>query len=270
MNFAAPIPFREALESRAVRTLLPTDFRTALLDLIAPQVRERSIFSAGVTKAEVLQPVEDGINALITGTSDRATQRAKLKQLLESMGYLPPEDERGTLTDLSSDARLNLILDTNTEMAFGYGSWKQGQDEAILDLWPAQELVRVRDSRVPRDWAQRWADAGGTFYGSRLIALKNDPIWTEISRFGLPYPPFDFNSGMDVSDIDRNEAVALGLIDRDTQIAPQDRGFNTGLQASLQVRSRALATAVEASLRDAGINAGFKAGVLKFLGSLST
>jgi hypothetical protein len=69
-----------------------------------------------------------------------------------------------------------------------------------------------------------------------MIALKNDPIWTKISRFGLPYPPFDFNSGMDLQDVDRDEATQLGLIDRDTQIAPDKRGFNDGLQAALDVK----------------------------------
>jgi hypothetical protein len=100
-------------------------------------------------------------------------------------------------------------------------------------MWPAQELVRVIDSEHPRDWATRWAEAGGEFSGGRMIALKNDPIWEKISRFGTPYPPFDFNSGMDVADVDRDEAVALGLIDRDEQVEPQIEDFNARLEASL-------------------------------------
>jgi hypothetical protein len=38
--------------------------------------------------------------------------------------------------------------------------------------------------------------AGGQIFGGRMIALKSDPIWTAISAFGTPYPPFDYNSGM--------------------------------------------------------------------------
>lgn len=269
MTFRTPLPFAEALESRQVRQLLPTDFRTRLLDQIPAQLRERAIFSAGVTKVEVLQQFEEGITALTTGTGDRATQRAEAKKLLDSLGYRPVEGEEGTLTDLSSDARLNLILDTNTEMAFGYGQWKQGQDPAILDQWPAQELIRVRDSRVPRDWAQRWTEAGGEFYGQRMIALKNSPIWTRLSRFGLPYPPFDFNSGMGVQDVDRTEAVALGLIDRDTELLPQDRDFNQDLQAAPEVSAGALQEQMLATLRDKGLNVDFIGGVLRFLGGLA-
>ncbi|MGH8018599.1 MAG: hypothetical protein ACREIA_09950, partial [Opitutaceae bacterium] len=244
--FASPLPFAEALESREVRELLPTELRTRLLQEIAPELRERAMFSAGVTNAEFLQKASDSIDELLAGRADRATLRLQLRQLLQRLQPEPASfDAEGGLTDLGSDRRLNLILDTNVEMAAGYGQWKQGQEDSILDLWPAQELVRTNSPRVPRDWPSRWLDAGGRVFGGRMIALKNDPIWTRLSRFGLPYPPFDFNSGMDVADIDRTEAIALGLIDRDTRVAAQDRDFNTDLQASPQVSSSSLRAALE-------------------------
>lgn len=267
MILTEPLSFEEALESREVRQLLPTELRTQLLDTIAPELRERAMFSAGVTSVEFLQRAEDGIDEILRGSSDRATQRASLKRLLDSLSYRPEEGEEGTLTDLSSDSRLNLILDTNVEMAQSYGAWKQGQDPDILDLWPAQELVRVRDAQEPRDWASRWAEAGGTFFGGRMIALKNDPIWTRISRFGLPYPPFDFNSGMDVSDVDRETAIEAGLIDRDTQVTPTDRDFNTDLQASPEVRSDALRDALAETLQ--GLASFDASGVLRLIGGAS-
>ncbi len=209
------------------------------------------MFSAGVTNADFLPKASDRIDGMLTGLKEsgggigRAKARLQLRELLDSLGYRPADGEEGRLTDLSSDARLNLILDTNVQMAQGYGHFAEGQDSAILDQWPAQELIRVRDSRVPRDWPTRWADAGGQFFGGRMIALKSDPIWTDISAFGLPYPPFDFNSGMDVQDVDRDEAMAIGLIDRDTEIAPQPRGFNADLQASPDVRDNALKSALQ-------------------------
>lgn len=263
MIFAAPLPFLEALEARAVRQLLPTELRTLLLQSIPAELRERAMFSAGVTNAQFLQEAHDGIEALTSGTTDQATVRAALKQLLDRLGYKPAEGEEGSLTDLSSDRRLNLILDTNVQQAQGYGAWKQEQDPAVLDQWPAQELVRVIDSKEKRDWASRWAEAGGLFFGGRMIALKNDPIWQKLSRFGTPYPPFDFNSGMDVSDIDRDEATALGLISDDIQIAPQDRDFNSDLQATPEVNSAALKEALSESL--SGV-AQFVGGVLRLVG----
>jgi hypothetical protein len=258
------MPFAEALQARAVKQILPTDFRTSLLETIPAELRERAMFSAGVTNAEFLQRASDGIDALTAGNTDRATQRAELKKLLATLNYQPVPGEEGSLTDLSGDRRLNLILDQNLQQAQGYGRWMQGQDPEVLDQWPAQELVRVIPAAHPRDWAQRWAEAGGEFFGAgRMIALKNDPIWIRISRFGTPYAPFDFNSGMDVQDIDRDEAEALGVIDPATVLAPQSRDFNTDLSASPEVRSAALKDALGETL--AGV-AQFIGGVLRYTG----
>src|SRR5687767_9151665 len=115
MIFAEPLPFVEAVQSRLVRQLLPTDFRTRLLSGIPAELRERAMFSAGVTNAEFLQDASDAIDELLGGKTDRATKRAELKQLLARLDYRPVEGEEGSLTDLSSDLRLNLILDTNLE-----------------------------------------------------------------------------------------------------------------------------------------------------------
>jgi hypothetical protein len=264
VDFVAPVPFKEALASREVRTVLPTEFRTQLLDEIAPELRSRAMFSAGVMEAEKLQDMDDLIGQLLEGKIDRATAREALKR---RFGTLGDEVDESDLTDLASDARLNLILDTNVAQAQGYGSWAQGQDEAILDQWPAQELIRVQQSRVPRDWAQRWADAGGQFFAGRMIALKNDPIWSEISRFDTPYPPFDFNSGMDVRDIDRDEAQRLGIIDRDTRIPPATRGFAEDLAATPEVRASGLMKALQDAFK--GIAAFDGDGVFRLLGGVA-
>ena len=57
----------------------------------------------------------------------------------------------------------------------------------------------------------RWEAAGGQFTNGRMAALKTDPIRAAISRFGDPFPPFDYGSDMGLRDIDREEAEALGL-----------------------------------------------------------
>ena len=56
----------------------------------------------------------------------------------------------------------------------------------------------------PREWRIRWNDArrslgegntSATYAESDhgpFKALKNDPVWSAISRFGNPWPPFDF------------------------------------------------------------------------------
>lgn len=259
------MPFREAIESRAVRQLLPTDFRTKLLAEIPAELRERAVFSAGVTNVEFLQEISDAVDELLGGTTDRATKRAELKKLLQRLEYRPVEGEELSLTDLSSDRRLNLILDTNLQLAQGHGQFAQGQDEGVLFNWPAEEIFDTNPGQTDnrRNWAARWSELGGEFYDGRMIAKKGDPILTAISFFGLPYGPLALNSYWERRDVDRDEAIALGVIQEDEDVAPQSRDFNTDLQASPEVRDAALKDALVESLGGIGQ---FIGGVLRYVG----
>jgi hypothetical protein len=187
----------------------------------------------------------------VTEGLDIATARLEMKQLLQSLGYQPEAGQAGTLKDLSSDARINLQLRQNLDAAFGFGQYLQGQDEAVLDQWPAQELFRAEERKEPRDWPTRWMQAGGQiFEGGRMIALKNDPIWTEISAFGTPYPPFDFGSGMWVRDVDRETAESLGLLSPGQVVTPGVEDFNASLEASVKDIDPDLAASLKESFGD--------------------
>ena len=122
--------------------------------------------------------------------------------------------------DLSSDSRLNLIIETNTQMAYGYGQYAAQQDPVLLDAFPCLELYRLEQRIEKRDWRARWLAAGGHLYNKRMIARKDSPIWSSISRFNTPYPPFDFNSGMWTRNISRKTASNLGIITRADVIQP--------------------------------------------------
>jgi hypothetical protein len=68
-------------------------------------------------------------------------------------------------------------------------------------------------------------------------------------------------------DIRRDEAMQLGLIDRDTQVAPRMQpDFNAGLQAVPEVAPGPLRDAILSSLDAAGISARFVGDVLRFTG----
>jgi hypothetical protein len=269
MLFDSPIPFADALKSRKVKSLLPTELSSGDLAKIDPQILERAKFMARCNSATILQSVmdeiEQGLNPHtemrdgkpVTIGPDPATMRLNIKKALGNIGYQPDPEDEGTIKDFSSDQRINLVVKTNTEMAQGYGHWMQGQDPDALDQFPCQELFRLEDRQVPRDWLDRWEEAGGELTDDdRMIARKNDPIWTALSAFGDPYPPFDYNSGMWVRDISRDEAEELGVIDPDEQIKGAERGFNDDLKLTPDIRSGALVTA----LVDAGYN--FVKGVL--------
>ncbi|HEY0966932.1 MAG TPA: hypothetical protein VGE76_16315 [Opitutaceae bacterium] len=253
MILNAPMPYEEALDAAEIRTLLPTTGRTADLRQLGGAITRRAMFSATVTLASRLQAMADGVNAVLTGTGDQATAALALKQLLDREGYQPDPEKAGGLEDLSSLARRRLIIETNVATAQGYGWREQGMQPDVLDEYPAQELFRAfgpPDSSKRRNWAERWAEAGGRFYGDRMIALKTDPVWRRLGSMfddslGNDYPPFAFNSGMDVRDIGREEAEELGLIDPGTELFPQPLDLNAELKASPEVRDGWLRQAVE-------------------------
>ncbi|MES2692659.1 MAG: hypothetical protein V4773_04240 [Verrucomicrobiota bacterium] len=260
MRFVRPFPFRQAVTAAQARTLLPTNLRTREFEELVENgfagVLERARFSAGVRKVEHLAVIDDGINDLVAGTTDIATQRLRVMQFVRGTGYMAEEGQRGGLQDLAARRRIDLQLTVGVQQAQGYGWWKQGQQADILDAMPAQEFLRVEDREQPRqNWKQRWnkaraetvVDGATDSSAGRMIALKNHPIWPALSRFGTPYEPFDFGSGMGVEDTLRSEAIAFELIERDTQIFPQDRPFNQGLQATPEVRSLTLRQLLEAT-----------------------
>lgn len=225
-------PFQTAIHSVRARGLLPTTLSSAELEALDASIRAQAIFSARVWQTEILAGIQEQVARLVTGVSpgpgqytNPATVRLELKRILDSINYVPDAAKAGTIQDLGSDQRLNLIIRTQEQMATGRGQRIQSLDPDTIDLWPAWELVRVEDRKDKRTWVQRWRAAGGKVYPGntsglplepglsegRLIALKTDPIWAAISRFGHPHPPFDFNSGVGVDDVDRDTTDELGI-----------------------------------------------------------
>ena len=188
---------------------------------VEPALREKCFFSARVNDAEVVGKMRELIGKAIDSSKRGGNEAfvsqekfiSEMKNYLRGRGYATG----GTaLTDITSRRRLGLIYQMNVEEAREYAKYVRGQDADALDMYPAQEFLRVESRRVPRtDWQTRWRAAGGKIYGGRMIALKSDPVWTNLSRFGRPYPPFDFGSGMGVEDIDRDEAIELKLLPAD-------------------------------------------------------
>jgi hypothetical protein len=159
--------------------------------------------------------------------------------IAEREGLRPPADDsrRHGLQDVGSEARTELIYQMQTGSAYGYANWKSGNDADALQAAPAQELVRIRSARKPRDWDTRWEQAGNKVgwagaIRSPKVALKTSPIWTAISRFDRPYPPFDFGSGMWVEDVDRETSLRLGLVARGEPLQPARSPYSASLQAS--------------------------------------
>jgi len=228
---------------------MPTNLTSADLRKLDAAIRRQSLFSAQTTLDNLLDHYKDQITSLLNPTTEQradritpenpegnvteglnpAYARAGIKDLFKSMG-ITPSGADGALTDITSDARINLVLRTNTELAQGAGRFIQMNDADVVDEFPAQELVRFEQRVKVRDWGARWQaaaaesgddDAARVLHDSgRMVALKASPIWDSLGdgaggyddTLGNPYPPFAFNSGMWVQSVSRSDAEDLGLI----------------------------------------------------------
>lgn len=177
-------------------------------------LRDRAFFSSRVAQANILDALRQRTAEYADGHTSMSDIRQRMRKDLETLHYTPEKGTEGTIRDLYSKARLDVIVKQNVATARGFIRWAEGNSPGAYAAFPAQEFKRVHPRKNARgDWPQRWAKAGGKIYGGRMIALKDDSVWTKLSTFGNPYPPFDWGSGMGVRDIDRKTAIALGLID---------------------------------------------------------
>jgi hypothetical protein len=244
-------PWTEMVSNFSSKTIIGSRLRSDEWAGVPVALREEAMFSSTVEDLRVLSAMREKIlqgleQARPGGTGmDGARFAADLRNL---MGAAPGDS--GDLTDITSTRRLSLIWNFQVASANAKAAYKADLDPNLLDAFPGYRLIRVESRRVPRDWYERWGEAGAAVgwegaSKTELIALKTSPIWTALSRFGRPTPPFDFQSGMGWEDIDRAEAEALGLLPKNQSpaarlqmlrdaSAKQQQDWNEGLQASVK------------------------------------
>ena len=221
------------------------DMNSAEWMKIKTGIRDRAFFSSRVESMRFLQTCRDKIAEMLDNAKSEngaITSRAQVvSAIMQEARRSGIAEGTERITDPGSMARANVIIYTNAGMAAGYASAIEANSYGARLAFPAQELVRIEEREVPRDWRRIWTQHGGRLFGGRMIALKEDPIWAAISRFGTPYPPFDFNSGMGVDDISFDEAVSLGVITDSYQ--PQKdsplKDFNRSLEADCSFKNDA-------------------------------
>ena len=224
-----------------IKDLLPTTLGSEeIRDQIAADILRRSVFSARMASATYLARIRDVCARVLSGEINQATAVKELMQELQAMGHSPQDD--GGLSNPASLRRLNLIVDTQTQMAASVARI-DNQTEATVLLWPAWELVRFEGRAQPRqDWAARWRAAGAAcnWQGAlqrRMIALKSSPIWAALGdgaggfrdTLGNPYPPFAYSSGLDWMEVSAEECQRLGLSTASAS-APESASLSPGMQ----------------------------------------
>jgi hypothetical protein len=272
MTFRTPIKFLRAMGELARKKLVPTWLGSADLRGLDAAVRRQAVFSARMTQIRALQAVADGVKAMLAGEGNLADAKLLLGDTLKALGYeaekgfpgdkpdqVPPAT-RGTLTDLASERRKTLIIDTQYKMAANAAFVAAGtEDEQRRYQWPCYELVRIGRRRTPRgmarrkgglvpkpgdDWPSRFVAAGGELFdkGTRMIAAKGSDVWIKLGEgeggymdtLGNPYAPFAFGSGFGLREVARNECLLLGVIQPEDEIAKVPVKLATTLKAQTQ------------------------------------
>ena len=174
-------------------------------------------------------------------------------------------DSRVALTTFIEDAGESLLgknvdffLRVAGEVANGAGNFMaQNWDQERLDEFPALEFHRVYPRDIPRGSEEdkagpenAWDDDEGRWVAAceeaeddealaafedtgRCVALKSSEVWEALGdgaggyedTLGNPFAPFAFNSGWDTDEINREEAIELGLMDEDDEVEGADIDF---------------------------------------------
>ena len=244
------------------KTDMPTSLGSAELRDLGNDILRQSLFSARMTNATAVQALRDNIQKVLASYQDGisadnfAEARLKLKQIGAALNYDPakgfpgdtgiPPAEPGEIRDLFSTDRLNLILQTQTEMAQGAAKNIWANEPDALEQYPAWELVRVAAVDVPRGMIRRgkgfvdvpeqaWDTEDGRWPAAcdeagddearkifdatgRMVARKDSDVWAALGdgaggyddTLGNDYEPFAFNSGMGRVEVSAKEFQDLG------------------------------------------------------------
>ena len=234
--------FNQAFQSFSRRENLPAALSSEEWSSVPSEIRERAFFMSKITDAEILQRFREGADDVIANRRGLVTVEKELSFWLDERDYQPPLGKQGGLEDVSSIDRIMVVLRTNMEMARGHAAWVQMQTS--IRAFPCRRFLRVSNRMVPRDWEARWNEAQletaaiPGVHPTQKIALMNHPIWRALSRFDLPFAPYDFGSGMGDEPVSRTEALELGFQlnpNGDPMQKPIHRTLNEGLEVTPQV-----------------------------------
>jgi hypothetical protein len=249
VELVKPQLFTEAIHKLGQRTPIGSQLTSAQWQQVPVALRERAFFSSQVENVNFLRDMRGFLDDFLAGARETITlpsgktvtklkvgSRADFVKLAREaairygVGPVDPED-KGTIKDIQSEQRLNLIFDVNVEGAQQYGSWLQGMDPDVLNEFPAWEFIRVQDVKTPRVPHQ---------LNEGRIVLKTDlDFWLAMNSpsfggFGVPWGPWGFNSGMGTEDVDRDRAEEAGVIKPGQVLEPIHKDFNDHLEASVR------------------------------------
>ena len=135
----------------ASKQVVTTTLSSAEIEEHVPRaLRENAMFSARTIYAEHLAETQRDIQAVLDGKLGPAEVRTRMGLRLTKLGYQPAPEDTGTLKDLSSDLRTNLIINHQTQNARGYAGLARRAERYCHDpLARAGALPRRNPHQAP-------------------------------------------------------------------------------------------------------------------------
>lgn len=220
------------------RNVLPTSLSTEQLRrAFATAVRDASIFSARTTNIPYLSIQKEAIEAMLKGKRNgehfgKSEAVEMMRTTLEHLRYDPerghfgtpadanlPPAKPGSIRDLSSFQRIELILDTQLLLASSKAQKASMLDPENRKMFPFVRLAKSYARKIRLNWLDRWRRVGGRPVGKDIIAEVDSPTWRALGTsrtfrdaLDTDVPPFAFGSKRAWEPVTMREAVRLGLI----------------------------------------------------------
>lgn len=230
-----------AQEKILAKALATTGLSSAEIDLVRAGVKDRAFISARIESVRTLQTMQqnvaDWLGSVKRDDGALTTRASAISAIMASAKREGIATGTGKVSDPGSVARAQVVVDTNVDLARGYVGYVAGASTGARMAFPSVELIRGEERQAKRDWVSRWKAAGGQLYGGRMICLKGSPVLTSLSRFGVPYAPFDYGSGMVLDEVDYDTCIELGVITESYK--PEGdivQDFNATLEADMEFK----------------------------------
>lgn len=203
------------------KTTIASEMRTREWDRTSTWCKERAYFMASVDRADIANAFRLEADKMVSGEITIDQARETLRRKLDELNYQAPEGLEGSIKDLRTTARQNVSLNTNADMARGWAQHAQFMGDITN---PGLMLYRGEQRKNKRNWVAICAQFAGrddvVLTGKKdkpMVALSNSPVWVMLSKFGKPYPPFDYGSGMWTKPVSYDECRRMGLITDDNE-----------------------------------------------------
>jgi len=165
----------------------------------------RSFTAAKVMKLDILQELKDEVDKIFSEGITFEQFQQDLKPALKKLGwwgkvkakdvpgYKPaPDIDPEKVVQLGSPARLKIIFNTNSRVAYSAARYKsKAQNIKNRPYWRYNQLDRRTKRKVHAVYAGK-------------VFMWDDPIWDKI------YPPSDWNCGCSVTALSHAEFEAAG------------------------------------------------------------